>query len=84
MNPDVQKQIDQLRLDLEALNQEVYRNNFSAHQDFNKSSSFTTKLKVPHYDSLPTSCEIGEIVESGGVLKICSALNTWTTVGTQT
>jgi hypothetical protein len=80
---DTQKQIDQLKLDIKALNDEIYANNFTAHQDFNKSVSFTTKLKVPHYEIIPTICEVGEICEVGGKLKICSAYNTWTTVGTQ-
>lgn len=77
-------QISQLQKDLAALSQEFYRNNFSAHQDFNKASTFTSKLKVPHYASLPATCEIGEIVESGGKLYIGSAADTWSLVGTQT
>jgi len=72
-----------LQRDLAALTEEFYRNNFSARQDFVKYSSFTTRLKVPHYDTLPTTCEVGEIVEQGGELNICSATDTWTVVGTQ-
>jgi hypothetical protein len=83
MEPDYKSLYEQLRKDLDALSQEVYSNNFSAHQDFNKSSFFTTRLKVPHYDILPTTCETGEIVEKGGKLYVASALNTWTVVGTQ-
>lgn len=83
-NLELQKKIDQLEKDLKALNDEYYMNNFSASQDFNKYSRFNTRLKVPHYDSLPAVCEVGELAESGGKLKICSAANTWTTVGTQT
>lgn len=59
------------------------RNNFVGSQDFNKSSRFNTRLKVPHYDSLPTSAEVGEIVEVGGKLYICSSPNTFSLVGTQ-
>lgn len=81
---DTQTQINKLAEALQKLNTEFYSNNFSAHQDFNKSSTFSTRLKIPHYDSLPINCEQGEIAESGGKLKICSAANTWTTVGTQT
>jgi len=77
---DIQTQIDMLRSDLKALNDEVYRNNFSSHQDFNKSSNFTTKLKVPHYDSLPLVGEVGEIIESKGALYICSSPNSFTLV----
>lgn len=82
-NLSLQQRIDKLEKDLFDLNQEVYLNNFSASQDFNKKSNFNTTLKVPHYASDPTTCEVGEIIEVGGKLKICSATNTWTTVGTQ-
>ena len=84
MPNDTQKQIDELKAGLKAINEEYYRNNFSARQDFNKYSNFATRLKVPHYDSLHAVCEVGEVVESGGKLRICSAANTWTIVGTQT
>jgi hypothetical protein len=77
---DTQKQIDKLTEDLKALNEEIYRNNFSAQQDFNKFSNFTTRLKVPHYDTLPTVCEIGELCEKGGALYICSSANRFTLV----
>lgn len=83
-NINLQLEIDKLKSDIKALNDEVYRNNFSAHQDFNKSSNFSTKLKIPSYSVAPTTCEVGEIIEVSGVMKICSATNTWTTVGTQT
>jgi len=86
MNPDIQKlqdQITRLEQDLKALNDEVYKNNFSARQDFNKASSFTSKLKVPHYSSDPTTAEVGEIIEVGGKLKICSSANTFVVAGTQ-
>lgn len=72
---DTQEQINQLKKDLEALTNEVYRNNFSGHQDFNKTSNFTTKLKIPHYESLPLVGEVGEILEMGGALYICSTPN---------
>lgn len=80
MDQSLQEQIDVLRADLEALNQEVYRNNFSSHQDFNKTSNFTTRLKIPHYDTVPIVGEVGEIIEVGGVLLICSSANTFTVV----
>ena len=80
MDKSIEEQIAILRTDLDALNQEVYRNNFSSHQDFNKTSNFTTKLKIPHYDSLPIKGEVGEILESGGLLYICSSSNTFTLV----
>ena len=83
MNPELKKEIEQLKKDLQSLNDEFYANNFSASQDFNKYSRFNTRLKVPHYDTLPSVCEVGEIAESGGKLRICSSVNTWAIVGTQ-
>lgn len=84
MNPiDSQQQINELRARLEQLESEYFRNNFTANQDFNKYSNFTTRLKVPHYASLPTTCQVGEIAESAGKLRVCSATDTWTIVGTQ-
>lgn len=80
---DLQNQIDKLKIDLKAINEEYYANNFSASQDFNKYSRFNTRLKVPSYSTLPTVCEVGEIAESAGKLRICSAANTWTIVGSQ-
>ena len=79
----MQMQIDQLRKDLEALNNEYYKNNFSAVQEFNKKSNFTTRLKVPSYVTAPTTAEVGEIIEVGGKLYICSTANTFSLVGTQ-
>ncbi len=81
---DTQQQIDQLKKQLQDLSNEVYQNNFSARKDYIKYSNFITMLKVPSYSSLPATCEIGELVESAGKLRICSASNTWTIVGTQT
>lgn len=79
MNPELQK----LQQQLDQLTQEFYRGNFSDSQDFPKYSRFNTRLKVPHYASNPTTCEVGEIIEVGGKLKICSSANTWSVVGTQ-
>ncbi len=83
-NQELQKQVNSLQSQLNDLTAAFYKNNFSERQDFNKSSNFTTKLKTPHYDTLPTTCEVGDIAESSGKLNICSAANTWTVVGTQT
>lgn len=82
MNNDqtTEEQILALRNDLDALKQEVFRNNFSSHQDFNKFSNFTTRLKIPHYDSVPRVGETGELIEVGGALYICSSANTFTLV----
>lgn len=78
------KSLATMKEDLKALQDEFYKNNFSAHQDFTKASSFTSKLKVPHYDVIPTVCETGEIIENSGKLYICSSTNVYSVVGTQT
>lgn len=80
MDKSLEEQIAILRSDLQALNQEVYRNNFSSHQDFNKFSNFTTRLKIPHYDSVPPVGEVGELIEIGGALLICSSPNVFSLV----
>lgn len=83
MDKDPQEQIKILRQEIESLKGEIYRNNFSNHQDFNKFSNFTTRLKVPHYDAIPPVGEPGELLEAGGKLYICSSPNTFTIVGSQ-
>jgi len=83
IDPQIQKEIDQLKRDLRALNDEFYLNNFSARQDFNKYSSFSSGLKIPSYSSDPTTGQVGELIEVGGKLKICSSANVFTIVGTQ-
>ena len=79
----LQDQIIELKSDVEKLSNVFYQNNFTSHQDFNKSVSFNTKLKVPSYSPLPTVCETGEVAESGGQLYICASNNSWELVGTQ-
>ena len=83
MDEETQKQINTLRKQIEQISTEVFKNNFSSHQDFNKASSFNTKLKVPSYTSVPATCEVGEIIENSGKLLICSTANTWVIVGSQ-
>jgi hypothetical protein len=83
MNPEIQLQINKLQRDLQDLTDEVYRNNFSTYQDFNKSSFFNTRLKVPVVTALPSTCVIGELVSYSGKLYVASAANTWVVAGTQ-
>lgn len=78
MKPEEKQELEKLRKDLDDLNNEIYRNNFSAFQEFNKKSSFTGGFKVTHYDVLPTTCEVGEMGESGGKLYFCESINVWT------
>lgn len=68
----------QLTKDLQNLTDEVYRNNFTSHQDFNKYCNFTSRLKIPVVTALPANAEIGELVSYAGKLYHASALNTWT------
>lgn len=72
-----------LKQQLEALQAEYYLGNFAGSQDHNKYVRFNSRLKVPHYASTPSTCEVGEICEVSGKLRICSAANTWTIVGSQ-
>jgi len=76
-NEELQAQINKLQRDLQDLTDEVYANNFSAHTDFNKTSYFNTRLRVPVYTTKPSTCEIGEVCSNGGKLWHCSAVNTW-------
>ena len=80
MDKSIEEQIQILRNDLTALQGEVYRNNFSGSQDFNKFVRFNTRLKVPHYDSIPPVGEVGELIEAGGALYICYTPNTFALV----
>ena len=77
------EKITKLQNDLLNLQADFYRNNFTANQDFQKYSDFKTMLKLPSYSSRPATCQVGEIIESGGKAYICSASNTWTVIGTQ-
>lgn len=86
MPNDLQKQIDELKKDLQDLVDEVYRNNFSSSQDFPKYSRFNSRLRLPVVTTLSTTCEIGEkcVVRSTGKEYVCSAADTWTVTGSQT
>lgn len=88
MQNDLQQQINQLKKDLQDLNDEFYLNNFTSSKDYNKYSRFNSRLKVPSSASNPTIGDVGDIVEVGGKLKICTVASltapTWEVVGTQT
>lgn len=83
---DLTDQLLKMRKDFDNLSQAYFKNNFSAVQDFNKASSFTTSLKLPIYTTLP-NCEVGQVCaySTGGTYKlmIATATNVWTIVGTQ-
>lgn len=80
---DEQKQIDQLRQQVETLTSEFYRNNFTSSQDFNKDVRFNSFLQVPKYSALPATCEVAQVSVFNGKLYVCSAANTWVVAGTQ-
>lgn len=82
MSPD--QQIEILRKEFEALKSEFYANNFPSSQDFNKYVRFNGRLKIPRASTVPTTCEVGELVEVSGKAYICSAANTFSLIGTQT
>lgn len=79
-----EEEIKKLRAELESLKSAFYANNFPSSQDFFKYVRFNSRLKVPHVDTLPATCETGEVFEYSGDLYICSAADTPTVVGTQT
>lgn len=88
MPNDLQEQLDKLRADIFDLNAELYTNNFSASQDFNKYSRFKTRLQVPTLATTPTVGAVGDIICVAGKLRVCTVASntapTWTIVGTQT
>lgn len=83
MTPEEKAQLERVTKELEALKLEYYSGNFISSQDFSKYVRFNGRLKVTHYATLPTTCEVGEIAEQGGELNICATANTWVVVGTQ-
>lgn len=87
MNPqvkDLQDQIDKLQAKLSDLEGSFFKNNFGSTQTFNKDCVFSSRLKIPHYDSAPTVSEVGDLIEVGGVAYICTiAGGTFTKIGSQ-
>lgn len=85
MPNDLQKRIEQLEKDLQALYDEYYRGNFSSSQDHQKYARFNTGIKVPTFTTAPTTCEVGQlhVISTTGKLYVCSSANTWSLVGTQ-
>ena len=86
MPNDLQQQVNQLTARVEALAAEVYNNNFTSSQDFNKFTRFNTRLKVPIFATAPTVAEIGELYanSTNGKLYVCTSANVFSLVGTQT
>lgn len=51
---------------------------------FAQSGSNLFRLGLPNHSSEPSTCVVGDLCVHSGVLKVCTAANTWTVVGTQT
>lgn len=82
--PNDKSQLEMLKQQVESLQAELYRGNFTGSQDFTKYVRFNTKVKLPVYGTAPAKCEQGEVyVNTNGKLYVCSATNTWTVAGTQ-
>lgn len=86
---ELQTQVTKLKSDFDNLSQIFYKNNFSNSQTFTKDAIFQTRLKVPHYSGAPAVGEVGDLIEVGGTLYICTTAGdvatpaTFTVVGTQ-
>lgn len=81
---DLEELVGTLQKTITNLSGDFYKNNFTSSITFNKDAVFYTRLKVPHYDSAPTVSEVGDIIEVGGVLYICTAVGgVFTKVGAQ-
>ena len=73
---ELKDQITKLKGDVENLTANFYKNNFSSSQTFTKGVIFNTSVKLPHFTSFPSRCEVGEIIEVGGVVYLCTVANT--------
>ena len=78
MPQDNQSQLAKLQQEFDTLKAEFYRNNFIASVDQNKFTRFNSRMKVPTFTALPSTCEIGEVGVFSSKLYVCSATNTWT------
>lgn len=83
-NEELQARIEKVEKDLESLNEEYYRYNFTTYQEFPKRSVFTVGLRVPVVRSFPEVPEDGYIVLKDGKLYVATARNTWVLIGSQT
>lgn len=86
---EMKAEITRLRSDLDNVSQQFFKNNFTSTQTFTKKCIFTAGLQVPHYSSAPSVGTVGDLIEVGGVLYICTTAGsvsspaTFTAVGTQ-
>lgn len=81
--------LTKLQSQVDTLSGAFYKNNFTSSQQFNKDCVFSSRLRVPVFDSAPTVAEVGDVMAISGVLYICTTASAsgagavWTVVGTQ-
>lgn len=86
---ELEQTISKINEELSSLSGQFYKNNFSSSQTFNKDSVFTSRLKVPVFDSAPSVAEVGDLMAISGILYICTTASVsgagavFTVVGTQ-
>lgn len=88
-NQELQDQVTKIQSTVDNLSQAFYKNNFSSSQTFSKDIFFSVSLQVPHYSSAPSVGAVGQLIEVGGKLYICTTAGSvaspavWTLVGSQ-
>ena len=82
---ELEERLVKIQSQLDDLSGNFYRNNFTSSQVFNKDCIFTSRLKVPSYDSAPTVGEVGDLIEVAAELYICTSTGpvVFTLVGSQ-
>lgn len=88
MNPQLQEltnMVMKLQTEVTELSSQVNKNSFTSSQTFNKDCIFNSRLKVPSYSAAPTVADVGDLIEIGGKLYICTVASpvTFTLVGSQ-
>lgn len=90
MNPQNETQqlrelVTKLQAQIDDLSGAFYKNNFSSSQTFTKDITFSSRLRVPVFDSTPAVGEVGDIFAlSDGNLYVCiDNTPTYALVGTQ-
>lgn len=67
-----------------ALRGEALSGGYALYLSSDTTSPTRAPIRIDPQDTAPTSCNIGDLSVVVNVLKICTASNTWTTVGVQT
>ncbi len=87
---NLRDEMGRLRSEFEQVKAAALKNDFSSAKVFSKACIFNDRLKVPHFASAPSVAEVGDIIEVGGKLYICTTAGdvaspaTFTLVGSQT